>query len=276
MSKSIRNVDCVWNECKCWSLPMHGLGQLRPHGGNHQWSMTANGHPHTTAVQWCSGASLCRVDTAVQSGETDSQNLNSHKSWTTTKQNLAQTLFMLVGCGMTQILWLWLAIHCQYSILRVFILLTLPLAGQWLDTSQPGKWQGHLYCSHFILCTAEHRDSVLLVWQWQCCGMLRGPVSVWCKCPCFHLAGSSELEPGGGARWMEWAGGRAGRGMPGSREGWPGYLHSPAGAASSNCTRAAPASLQGLDWPDGGHICKLYQKLQQWIQCPMVPSVARF
>ena len=46
---------------------------------------------------------------------------------------------------------------------QVFILLTLPLAGQWLDTSQPGKWQGHLYCSHFILCTAEHRESVLLV-----------------------------------------------------------------------------------------------------------------
>ena len=83
---------------------------------------------------------------------------------------MGSTLFMLVGCGMTQIQWLWLAIHCQYSILRVFILLTLPLAGQWLDTSQPGKWQGHLYCSHFILCTAKlniekREESVLLIWD---------------------------------------------------------------------------------------------------------------
>ena len=170
---------------------------------------------------------------------------------------MGSTLFMLVGCGMTQIQWLWLAIHCQYSILRVFILLTLPLAGQWLDTSQPGKWQGHLYCSHFILCTAKHRERSLSFWfwTWQCCEMLNGPVSVRCKCPYFHLAGSTELEPGGGggARWLEVAGGRAGRGMPGSGEGWPGpgYLHSPAGAASSCCTGPAPASLQAADWPDG-------------------------
>ena len=187
---------------------------------------------------------------------------------------------MLVGCGMTQIQWLWLAIHCQYSILRVFILLTLPLAGQWLDTSQPGKWQGHLYCSHFILCTAKHRERSLSFWfgTWQCCEMLNGPVSVRCKCPYFHLAGSTELEPGGGggARWLERAGGRAGRGMPGSGEGWPGYLHSPAGAASSCCTSLITGCRLTWWYGGGGHICRLYQKLQQWIQCPMVPSVARF
>ena len=203
---------------------------------------------------------------------------------------MGSTLFMLVGCGMTQIQWLWLAIHCQYSILRVFILLTLPLAGQWLDNGwtqvslASGKVTYTAVISYFAQLNIERgvcpfglgHGSAVKCWmvQWVQCVMQMSLFPPGRE----HWTGAWRWRwspVAGGGWWPGWAwdarvrGGLA-RARISAQPSWCSLLQ------LHHCTSLITGCRLTWWYGGGGHICKLYQKLQQWIQCPMVPSVARF